>query len=169
MRPIKRAVITVAIIGAIAYFGYQWWKNYEFKFDYKASGRYFRINGLHDGGFEFYIDITSHYSFDITITSYDIMIQVNGKDLIEMKSPASYVPQKLTPEKPSRLTLSSTFDPAVLAKSIFDLNFLKSLATSKTDTKITFIGTVSVNAGNLINFNSFPIDITYTLAELLPA
>ena len=160
----KRIIITVSVLGALAYLGYTWWKKYSFtdKFEIKPSGHYFRINGLHSGEFEIYLDVTSKYPFNVNVTGYNLNVMVNGTQISNLRSG---IIQTLISNTPSRLTLKANFDPAVLVKNVFDLSFLRSLIADKMNTKITIQGTISISAKN-IAVNDLPMDMTMTLAEL---
>lgn len=166
-----RVLVTLAVLATIGAIGWHWWNNYTFsdKYDLEFSGKYFRVTGMHTGTFELYLDITSHYSFPVTINGYDITVRANGTQIARMTTGSSYVPQPILPRQKSRITLHSDFDPASMAKTILNRDFLAGVFASKTDTQITFSGTASMRAIGVDVDNVDLGDITMPLSDLLPS
>ncbi len=100
-------------------------------------------------------------NLDVTVSNQDYQVLINGVLVTTIKSDK---PILLTPKQISNLPLRISFNPMELKGKAIGL--VKELVSNQNAIKITFKGSLGVKSG-ILALAKFPIDITYTLKELM--
>lgn len=158
-KKIALAFVGLGIIGI----GYYLYKQSKKLMNFCLSFKKAKINNISPTN----VDITVIMGFenksdlDVVASNQNYEVLINGISVTTIKSEK---PILLKPKQVSEFPVNVFFNPMQLKGKAIGL--VKDLASNKEGVKISFKGSLGVKSG-VLGVAKFPIDITYTLKELM--
>jgi LEA14-like dessication related protein len=176
-----RILITAAIVGTLAYFGWRWWDKFSFaeKFDVSVDGKSFKIDILPNsfnaegafmkmleskkGHFNMTLNIKQKLPFDITLNEYNLSISVNDAPIATLVG----VPNtQMKPNIPAQIPLQGEFRIGQLLKTFLNIEMIKTAFKTPENVIIRIYGTMNFTVKGAA-IKKLPINTKMTLKDFL--
>ncbi len=162
----RRIIITLAVLGAIGFVGYKAFASGDYwsKLDFKPVGHKLTINTLTSADIDVMIDVTSRLKTDITVTGYNVDLDINGSEIAHL---VSDVRQMIKHGGKVTFTLSADFDPRAVIKNITNPLLIKQAFDDLSKILIGINGSVGIEAFN-IDIPYLPLHLSFPLSSFVP-
>jgi hypothetical protein len=148
------------LVGVIYYFYSQAKKAYDFCYKVKKL-KILKLNRAFTS-LEITFDFQNKSKLEFMVTSQDFDVFINETFVTKIQSKQV---SALRPESWSPLTTIINFNPDEVFKSVKSIEFLKNMLGGTDKIKLKVVGKVGVKSG--VVSATIPLDITYTLKELM--
>lgn len=145
------------VLGIGGYFAYQLKKLKDYKV--KLVGRKVKVLTLDRVIIDLVLEVENPSNIDIIVNSYDLDLSVNGNFVSKVKN---NIDQLIKAKNKSSFIVILDFVPRNVLKQAFNINFIKDLATNKSNITIGLNGSISIMNG----LKNIPINIEERLSSL---
>lgn len=160
----KQKIILFGSITLLAGVAYYFYKQAKKAYDFCYKIKKVKINKLNRAftSIDLTFDFQNKSKLEFMVTKQDFDVLINDTLVSKIQSTQPFA---LRPETWSPLTTTINFNPDEVFKNVKSIEFLKNMLGGTDKIKIKVVGKIGVKSG--VISATIPLDITYTLKELL--